>query len=142
MAKRTKEKIALGLGLLAGGALGYWLNSDKGREVRTDVAEKTSEYSQKAKEQADQISKNLNEQAAQISNNLNQQAQSLSNNLNQAVDSSRDYITQASDAVRKQFESVEQKAQNASSDFQDGVNYALKSIQKKAKELGKQNGKG
>ncbi len=140
MANRTKEKIALGLGILAGGLLGYWLNSDQGREVRTDVADKANEYGEKAKAQADEISTNLNKQAKELSNNLNEQAKQLTDNINNAVEQSRSYISQASDTVRSQMQVAGAKANEASTDFQAGVDYAIKNIQKQAKELRK-NGK-
>ena len=141
MSKRTNEKVALGLGLIAGGVLGYWLNSDQGREVRTDVADKAVDYSQKAKEQTDQLSQNLNQQATQISERLNNQAQYLSENLNRTVDQGRSYLAQATETVRSQFQSAEEGAEDMSKDFKAGVDYALKNIQKQAKALGRTNGK-
>jgi gas vesicle protein len=141
MSKRTNEKVALGLGLIAGGLVGYWLNSDQGREVRTDVADKASDYSEKAKEQAENLSQNLNQQATQISDRLNTQAQHLSENLNRTVEQGRNYLNQATETVRSQFQSAEQGAEDMSSDFKAGVDYALKNIQKQAKALSRNNGK-
>ena len=47
MKDRTRERVALGLGLLAGAAVGLFLNSDKGRKVRQDAGEKVGEISEK-----------------------------------------------------------------------------------------------
>lgn len=140
MEKSTKEKIALGLGLIAGGALGYWLNSDKGREVRSEAADKANEYGRKAKEQADQISENLNRQAGELSTKLNDQANRLSTNLNQAYEQSRDYLSKTGDTLKTQFQRTASNVEGASEDFQAGINYAIDNIQRKARELSKQNG--
>lgn len=140
MKRSRKEQLALGLGLLAGGALGYWLNSDKGRKVRHDAAEKTTEYSEKAKKQAEELSSKFNKQASELSEKLNKQAEELKGGLNATLEQTQNYINQASESVRERLRKGEGKVEEVGNDFQAGVNYALKNIQNKAKELVEKNG--
>lgn len=59
----SKQRRIFGLGLLAGTAIGYWLNTEKGKAFRVDVAKTIGEYSDElsviAKENTERLSGNL-----------------------------------------------------------------------------------
>ena len=64
----------------------------------------------------------------------------LSSNLNQAYEQSRDYLSKTGDTLKNQFQRTASNVEGASEDFQAGINYAIDNIQRKARELSKQNG--
>ena len=59
----SKQRRIFGLGLLTGAAIGFWLNSEKGKAFRADVSKVAGEYSEElsaiAKENARKLSSNL-----------------------------------------------------------------------------------
>ncbi|MCB0564262.1 MAG: YtxH domain-containing protein [Phaeodactylibacter sp.] len=130
MKDRTRERVALGLGLLAGAAVGLFLNSDKGRKVRHDAGEKVGEISDKARDEFNHLS-----EEARI------KAERLSSNVTHAVGRSREFVSSAGDTIKERAQwlkgATEEKLDVVNKDFQAGVDFALKNIKKKAKELQK-----
>ena len=130
MKDRTRERVALGLGLLAGAAIGLFLNSDKGRKVRQDAGEKMNEMSEKAREEFNYLSEEARKRAGK-----------LSDEVSHAVDRSRDFVTSTGETIKGKAQwlkgATEEKLDVVNKDFKAGVDFALTNIKKKAKELQK-----
>jgi len=63
MSREKDRLLGLGIGLIAGGAIGYWLNSEQGKEARQKATEKASEYGQMATDYARENANMLQEKA-------------------------------------------------------------------------------
>ncbi len=130
MKDRTRERVALGLGLLAGAAIGLFLNSDKGRKIRHDAGERVNELSEKARDEFNHLS-----------DEARARAERLSKDVNQAVDRSREFVSSTSESIKGKAQwlrgATEEKLDVVNKDFKAGVDYALKNIKKRAKELQK-----
>ena len=89
---RARIGFALGIGILAGSALGLYLNSDRGRKHRKIAAEKINEFGDKAstvaRERADKISKMAQTKAHQFTEGVAH-----------TVDRSRKWVDDVSDRV-------------------------------------------
>ena len=97
-------------GLATGAVVGYLINSDKGREVRNDAADKVVEYGEQAKSFAvDKYSS-----AASAVNNI--------------IDKGKNYASEVSAKLQERIKSGSDEAQGAVEDaetaFQRGANRA------------------
>jgi len=130
MKDRTRERVALGLGLLAGAAIGLFLNSDKGRKVRHDASEKMNEVGEKAVTEFNHLSDEVRDKASRFSQDVNH-----------AVDRSRDFVSSTGETIKGKASwlkgATEEKLDVVNKDFKAGVDFALSNIKKKAKELQK-----
>ncbi|MCB0568302.1 MAG: YtxH domain-containing protein [Phaeodactylibacter sp.] len=131
MKDKTRERVALGLGLMAGAALGYFLNSDKGRAVRKDANEKMVQFGEEA-----------SVRISHLTDEAKVKAQAFSETITHAVDEGKEYLTHVGENLKKKFSKAEESIENASEDFKAGMKYALRNIQKKAKELESTNVNG
>jgi len=111
----------VGLGLLAGAAVGYWLNSEQGKKVRQQAAEQTNNYSQKA---------------AEFTKEKTAVAQSK---LDRAIDRAQDLLheltTYAKETVAHTADTVETNLEKAESSLEKGIQKAKNRIKRKADEL-------
>lgn len=118
------------MGLLAGAAIGLFLNSDKGRKIRHDAGERVNEISEKARDEFNHLS-----------SEARARAERLSKDVNQVVDRSREFVASAGDNIKGRAQwlkgATEEKLDVVNKDFRAGVDYALKNIKKRAKELQK-----
>lgn len=129
---RTRLGLAFGIGILAGGALGLYLNSDKGRKQRKVAYDKVNEFGDKAsamaRERADQISKMAREKANQ-----------LAEGVAHSVESSRQWVDEVSDRIVDRMTHMEEEAEElveeAESRLGSGISKARRKIDKKAKDL-------
>ncbi|MCO6492030.1 MAG: YtxH domain-containing protein [Phaeodactylibacter sp.] len=130
MKDRTRERVALGLGLLAGAAIGLFLNSDKGRKMRQETGEKIGEVSEKALSELSHLSEEVRHKANQFSDEVSH-----------AVERSRDFVSNTGGAIKERAKwlkgATEEKLDVVNKDFKAGVDFALSNIKKKAKELQK-----
>ncbi|MCB0578758.1 MAG: YtxH domain-containing protein [Phaeodactylibacter sp.] len=130
MKDRTRERVALGLGLLAGAAIGLFLNSDKGRKMRQETGEKIGDVSEKA----------LNE-LSHLSEEVRHKANQFSDEVSHAVERSRDFVSNTGGVIKERAKwlkgATEEKLDVVNKDFKAGVDFALSNIKKKAKELQK-----
>ena len=130
MKDRTRERIALGLGLFAGAAIGLFLNSDKGRKIRHDAGEKVNEMSDNAREEFNHLSEEAR-----------MKAEKLSKEVTEAVGRGREFVTTTGETFKEKAQwlkgTTEEKLDVVNKDFRAGVDYALKNIKERAKELKK-----
>ena len=92
MKDKTRERVALGLGLMAGAALGFFLNSDKGREVRKDVNEKALKLGEEASERISHYTEEAKEKA-----------DAFSTSISHAVEEGKEYLTHVGENLKKKL---------------------------------------
>lgn len=130
MKDRTRERVALGLGLFAGVAMGLFLNSDKGRKIRKDAGEKAGELADKAKDEFNHLS-----EEARI------RARKLSDEVTQAVSHGKEFVAHTGETFKEKAQwlrgTAEEKLDVVEKDFKAGVDYAIRNIKKKAEDLQK-----
>lgn len=89
----------LGFGILAGAALGYYLNTEKGRKVRSNVASEFNEYGNQISGIANEAGRLANNyarearfQSEQLARNTKLKANELASNARQSINSGKDWI--------------------------------------------------
>lgn len=109
-----KTLLGIGVGLFAGGALGYYLASEEGKEMRLKAAAKLSELEAEARE------------------TLKKQNNVISSQLKTAVESSSEWLDSAKETVQERISTVTSKAEDVADDVEDsyenGVNKAKAKI--------------
>lgn len=129
---RSRLGIAFGVGLIAGGALGLYLNSDKGRKVRKDVSNRVNEF-------GDQASAVAREKADQISEMARQKANELTDGMAHTVDRSRQWVDEVSGRIVERMkhagEEAEEMLEEAESKLESGMSKARRKLEKKTKKL-------
>jgi gas vesicle protein len=98
-----------GFGLLAGALVGYWLNSDKGRRVRTEIQNNASVYGEQAveyvKNQADTISETANKYYEQGKEVLDNATTTVKQTFAKQVDHVADEAEQVVEATETKVKS-------------------------------------
>ena len=109
------------LGLAAGAAAGWWLNSDKGRKWRKDTSEALSETGTKFNEQA-----RIQLENAQAS-------------LEQTIEKSREYVDSMSNAVKGKIDefrtTAKEKVEEVESAYEKGTRKAKAKLNRKASKV-------
>lgn len=107
-------------GIVAGAAIGFWLNSNKGRKWRSDTTEVVTDYSQQIGEQA--------------SARYGQAKESL----HAAVETGNEYVSTAKDNLKTGMDQIADTAKSAMSKtedaFQKGAAKAKAAIEKQTKK--------
>lgn len=93
-----------GLGLLAGAAFGYWLNSQQGREVRDQVQTKAVEYGNQANEYVTTQSQVAREKASEY---YQKGKENLKGATSTAVDTYNTGVERAADFVHNTVDGAE-----------------------------------
>ena len=111
----VKLLFAIGAGLLAGGALGYYLASDEGKEMRDLATQK------------------LNELEHEVKKVLNEQNEVINAKLKTAVDSSSEWLNQTQQQVNNQIQNAENTVEETKgiveNGFEKGVQKAKSKIE-------------
>jgi gas vesicle protein len=115
MEKETRNRIAVGLGFLAGTALGYFLASDKGRQLRHEAGEK------------------LTDLGHQIGDTAKEQARKISSNLESMVEEGKELVGRLSKKVGRSTETAEEILEDVESRFHEGIEKARKELKKQKK---------
>ena len=122
----SKQRRIFGFGLLAGTALGYWLNTDKGKAFRSDVAKKVGEYS-------DEVSVLAKDNALK-----------LSGSLSTAMEDGQEWVSGAKTQLRSSLhelaESAEQAIEQAGEKLESGLEKDRRKMKENTARL--ENGKG
>jgi len=129
---RTRVGIALGIGIIAGSALGLYLNSDKGRKARKVASNKINEFGDKASVMA-------RENAERISKIANEKAHQFTDGVAHTVDRSRKWVDDVSGRIVERMahneEEAEEVVEETESPVKSGMSKARRKIDKKAKDL-------
>lgn len=122
----SKQRRIFGLGLIAGAALGYWLNTEKGKAFRSDVAKKVGEYS-------DELSVLAKENALK-----------LSGNLSAAMEDGQKWVAGARGKLKSTLHDLAETAEHAVDEAAGKLETGLEKANRKVKEntARLQDGKG
>lgn len=105
MKNSSKAAIVAGLGAIAGGVVGFYLNSDKGREQLKQATSTIKDQSAKA-------SNYLNDVASRAKDSVANMATSVQNSAQKATNKAQDVKNDLVDASNKQLEKVERNYGN------------------------------
>ena len=119
MTNKQKNRIAIGLGVLAGAVAGYLFNSDKGREIRHDASIHAADAAKKTKAV-------VNDAMHNAEHEINR----LTDEINKTYNRSKEYISES-------MEKASNKLGHAGSSFQEGVTHAIDNIRHKMDEVEK-----
>lgn len=103
-----------GLGLLAGAALGYWLNTEQGRKVRKDTSDQITTYS--------------NQAAGYTKEKVNAAQNSLNSTLEKAQDLLHSLTDYAKNTISRTASSAESTLEKAESSLEKGMNKAKNKV--------------
>lgn len=124
--QRSNNGWKFGVGILAGAALGYWLNSEHGKKVRRDTSEQISNYSHQAteftKEKVSQAQSNLSsaiEKGQQMLNDLTSYAK---NAISRTADSAENAVDRAESRLESGMKKAKDKIDQKSSGVEARVN--------------------
>ncbi|MEN0047963.1 MAG: YtxH domain-containing protein [Bacteroidota bacterium] len=121
MSNQRRNKGLFWLGLIAGAAAGYWLNSDRGRKFQQDTAEKAKEY------------------GSQIKETSQQQMEQLSNNVNKWIEQGQSYASDIQTVMKERINTASSKAKtvvnDAESSFQKGARKAKEAVENQKKQF-------
>ncbi|MCO6491166.1 MAG: YtxH domain-containing protein [Phaeodactylibacter sp.] len=122
----SKNRRFFGLGLIAGAAIGYWLNTEKGKAFRKDVATMAGEYS-------DELSALAKENALR-----------LSDNLATAMKDGQSWVSGARGTLKNSIHELANTAEHKVDDLAEKLETGLGKAREKVKENTSrlENGKG
>lgn len=127
--RRSDNGWKFGLGIIAGAALGFWLNSEQGKKVRRDTSQQINDYSN----QASAYTKQKYSEAQDGMNSAINQAQS---GLNSAIEKGQELLTEltkyAKNTVSRTADSAETALENAGDSIEKGARKAKAKVNKKA----------
>lgn len=122
----------IGLGLIAGAALGYWLNTEQGKKVRRETSDQINTYGNKAST----FTKEKYSQAQEGMNHAVNQAQS---GLNSAIERGQELLnelsTYAKNTISRTADKAEASVETASNSLEKGIKKAKSKVNKKANNL-------
>ena len=111
---KTWIGLAFGFGILAGGALGLYLNSDRGRKFRKEASKQVNEFGEKASVVA------------------REKAHQFTDGVAHTVERSRQWVDEVSDRIVERMKHAEETAEDI---VEDGMKKAKRTIAKKSKAL-------
>lgn len=114
---------ALGFGLLAGIAIGYYLNSNEGRAARRKAAVRFDEYGNQISEYSQQVSQQVSERANSLAENAKTKleegkqwagttADNLKTTINEKTSALKSSATETVSSVEESFKRGVDKAKN------------------------------
>ena len=113
-----------GLGLVAGAALGYWLNTAKGKTFRIDVAKTVGEYSDglsaMAKENAMKLSGNLATVMEDSQNWVNGAKGKLKTSIHELGDTAEYVVDETATKLETGLEKARQKVKENTVKLENG----------------------
>lgn len=121
MAQKKNSGILFLLGAAIGAAAGYYLNSESGRKLRNDAAQKAGELAEEAESKA------------------KEGVSQFKSGFNSAVEKSKDVFSEATDSFKSRLKQFENKSgetmEKVESAYQRGVDEARARINQKATEI-------
>jgi len=120
----SNQRRIFGLGLVAGAALGYWLNTDKGKAFRIDVAKTVGEYSDElsalAKENAMKLSGNLATAMEGGQNWVSGAKGKLKSSIHELADTAEHVVDEAATKLETGLEKARQKVKENTVKLENG----------------------
>ncbi|TXF90980.1 hypothetical protein FUA23_04040 [Neolewinella aurantiaca] len=112
---------ALGFGLLAGIAIGYYLNSNEGRAARRKAAVRFDEYGNQITEYGQQVSQQVSERATALADDAKTKYEEGKNWAGETADSLKSTINQKTSALKS---SATETVNSVEESFKRGVDKA------------------
>lgn len=113
MENKRKNRLAVALGVVAGAAAGWWLNSDRGRKFRKDTAEKAVEVGNQvgdtAREQISNVSENLKNLAGQGKETIAKAGDAIKNGISNLASSASDQVDSGENALKNGADKAKNK---------------------------------
>ena len=127
------------LGVAAGAAGAYYLQSEDGKRLRRQVADQANQLGTQVNEYGREVGTRVNEYSRELGNKAQGQVQNLSSTLNSAIEQGKTYVDEVSGSVKQRFNTVADAAgetvDNVESSFQRGMNKAKRNINSKADKI-------
>lgn len=134
----------LGAGLIAGFALGYYLNSKEGRQWRERTMEQLDEYGEEIGGIANEVSKLANNYATKATakgmdfkDEVTERGQELASRARETVESGKDWVNETTDSLKSTVAKGKEIAENTlgevESSFKRGVSKAKRKTDKNGK---------
>ncbi len=144
MKQNSKKRYLLGAGLLAGFALGYYLNSKEGRAFRKQAAEQLDEYGEEIKGIAEEVSKlagNYVKEAKSKSQEWAEEAaekgEEIAKKAKETVAHTKHWAEEKAAALKGKFTNEAEEAEDLADDLTDSFKKGIKNAKRRIDELGK-----
>jgi hypothetical protein len=105
--RNSNTRWALGFGLLAGAAIGYYLNSNDGRRVRNNMANEFNDYGEQiggiateAGRLASNYAREAQHQGQQFASTARNKANEFGETARESVNSGKDWVTTKASSVK------------------------------------------
>lgn len=125
MSNQSNQNWKIGLGVLAGAAFGFWLNSDQGRRARNQVQDSAQEYGEQAVDY-------VNKQASAISENANQYIQQGKATAANVADTVKKTLTSSVDEVA---DTTTNAVEGAEAEMKKGIDRARRILDDVVKDM-------
>lgn len=116
-----RDGLSFFIGLAAGAAAGWWLNSNQGRRWRKDTAERIEETGHQLQERA------------------SEQLENVKTGFNTALESGREYATEMGSTVKEKFtrgsKQVDHRLEQVEDAFEEGVRRARQRLREEAEKI-------
>lgn len=113
MANNRNQNWKIGLGVLAGAAFGWWLNSEQGRKVRTQVQDGAQDLGQQAttfvRDQAENVNHYYLQGKEAVTNAAETVREAVQRNFSQAADQAEEAVDQAGGSMKKGINRAKKK---------------------------------
>ncbi|MCB0662825.1 MAG: YtxH domain-containing protein [Saprospiraceae bacterium] len=111
MKQSTKVGLGIGFGLIAGGLVGYYLNSDEGRVARRKTKKKIAKMEKQARKNLAQQSEQFSQKANEIIENARTSLSGMVTKANSAIETAGDKAEHFADEAAEGFKKGTRKAQ-------------------------------
>lgn len=119
--RQSKSMWALGIGLIAGGAAGYYLATENGRAFRKKISDQVNNLQE-------QVRTTVAEKASNLGNTISNAADNAKNWVSGMADKAKETISYASDSTQNTVEEAEDS-------FKKGANRAKSNLENKSKSV-------
>lgn len=144
MQKNNKKRYLLGAGLIAGFALGYYLNSKEGRAFRKKAAAQLDEYGEEIKGIADEVGKlasnyvkEAKSKGQEWAEEATEQGGKIAKKAKETVEQTKHWAEEKAAALKGKFVHEAEEAEDLADDLSDSFKRGVNNAKRKIDELGK-----
>ncbi len=124
---------ALGFGLLAGIAIGYYLNSNEGRAARRKAQVRFDEYGNQITEYGQQVSQQVTEYGQQVSQQVSERANLLADEAKAKLEEGKEWAGSTADSIKSTVSEKAAALKNGTTETISSVEESFKRGVDKAK---------
>lgn len=144
MKQQDKKRFLLGAGLIAGFALGYYLNSKEGRQFRKQAAAQLDEYGEELKGIAEEVGKLAGNYAQEAkikgrewAEEAAEKGEALSQKARETAAQTKNWAEEKAAALKSKLAKEKAEAEDAAEDLADSFQKGIKNAKSKIDQLGK-----